>query len=63
MHGRNSTKEVTSPFKMKMHRADELPSTHCPQYIQGFTEHFQGGDVTFTRTTFYLKNESFKRWF
>lgn len=40
---------------MKMHRADELPSTHRPQHMQGFTDHFQGDDVTFARTTVYLK--------
>lgn len=56
MPGSNSNKEMTSLFKMKMHRADELPSSHCPQHIQGFNEHFQGGDVTSARTIFYLKN-------
>lgn len=63
MPGSNSIKEKTNPCKMKMHRGDELPSTHHPQYIQGLIDHFQGGDVTFARTTFYLKIKIFKRWF
>lgn len=63
MTGSNSIKEMSSPFKMKMYKTDELPSTHRPQHMQGFFNHFQGGDVTFARTILYLKIKSFKKWF